>query len=120
MKFLADESVDRQIVARLRQAGHTVLYVAEMGPGILDEAVLYTANREEALLLTADKDFGELIYRQRRLALGIVLVRLAGVPPAEKADVVLSVIGNYGSKLPGSFTVITAKAVRIRRLPGWH
>jgi len=118
MKFLADESVDRQIVACLRQAGHTVLYVAEMEPGMPDEAVLETANREQALLLTADKDFGELVYRQRRVAHGIVLFRLAGAPPARKADVVLSVIRRHGSELPDSFTVVTAEAVRIRRLPG--
>ncbi|MGO0121846.1 DUF5615 family PIN-like protein [Desulfothermobacter acidiphilus] len=40
MKFVADESVDRQIVERLREAGHTVSYVAEAEPGIYDEAVL--------------------------------------------------------------------------------
>lgn len=120
MKFLADESGDRQIVARLRQAGHTVLYVAAMEPGMADEAVLDAANREQALLLTADKDFGELVYRQRRFARGIVLVRLVGLPPARKARVVLSVIGRHGSELPGSFTVVTPEAIRIRRLPGWE
>ena len=59
MNFLADESVDRQIVERLRQDGHLVQYVAEMEPGISDNVVLASANREAALLLTADKDFGE-------------------------------------------------------------
>lgn len=55
MNFLADESVDRQIVERLRQDGHLVWYVAEMEPGISDDIVLASANQEAALLLTADK-----------------------------------------------------------------
>ena len=54
MNFVADESVDRQIVDRLRQEGYLVWYVAEMEPGIADSIVLDLANREGALLLTAD------------------------------------------------------------------
>jgi len=70
MKLLADESVDGPIVARLRQAGHQILYVAEMAPGISDNVVLDTANVQEAILLTCDKDLGELVFRQGRLAAG--------------------------------------------------
>jgi len=50
VKFLADECVDRQIVDRLRHEGHTVLYVAEMEPGISDHDVLDLANHEGAVL----------------------------------------------------------------------
>ena len=67
MNLLADEGVDRQIVNRLRREGHDILYIAEMEPGMPDEAVLESANRESRLLLTADKDFGELVFRQRRI-----------------------------------------------------
>ena len=72
-----DESLDRQIVDRLRREGHTVWYVAEMEPGIPDDIVLDLANREADVLLTADKDFGELVFRQGRVTSGIFLVRLA-------------------------------------------
>lgn len=58
MRFVADECVDGAIVARLRADGHEVAYVAEFGPGSGDEGVLDTANETDALLLTADKDFG--------------------------------------------------------------
>lgn len=54
MNFLADESIDRQIVERLRADGHSVQSVAEMEPGISDDVVLGLANRVSALLLTAD------------------------------------------------------------------
>jgi predicted nuclease of predicted toxin-antitoxin system len=64
VKILADEGVDYPIVERLRQRGHWVWYVAEMEPGIYEDVVLDLANREGAVLLTADKDFGELVFRQ--------------------------------------------------------
>lgn len=67
MKILADEGVDRPIVELLRQSGHQVWYVAELEPGISDNVVLDLANRERAILLTADRDFGELVFRQGRL-----------------------------------------------------
>ncbi len=63
MNILVDESVGQQIVARLRDDGHDVLYIAEMAPGVDDEEVLGAANEHDALLLTADKDFGELVFR---------------------------------------------------------
>ncbi len=63
MNFVADEGVDNQIVKKLREEGHQVLYIAEMDPGISDDEVLHQANSQNALLITADKDFGELIFR---------------------------------------------------------
>jgi predicted nuclease of predicted toxin-antitoxin system len=115
VNFLADESVDRQIVYRLRQDDHVVWYVAEMEPGIPDDAVLDLANRETALLLTADKDFGELVYRQHRLAPGVVLIRLAGLSPMSKAELVASAINKHTIELRRAFAVITPGRIRIRR-----
>lgn len=114
MNFLADEGVDRQIVERLREAGHHVWYIAEMSPGISDDVVLDLANREDALLLTADKDFGELVYLQRRVTTGIVLMRLAGLSPESKADKIVAAIRDHGPELLQAFTVVTTGAIRIR------
>ena len=76
MTFLADEGVDRQIVERLRLDGHEVSYVAEMAPGIMDEVVLRESRDSSSVLITADKDFGELVFRQRQASTGVLLVRL--------------------------------------------
>ncbi|HUE24225.1 MAG TPA: DUF5615 family PIN-like protein [Bryobacteraceae bacterium] len=76
MTFVADESVDRQIVERLRLDGHRVAYVAEMSPGIMDETVLTESRVSESVLITADKDFGELVFRQRQASTGVLLMRL--------------------------------------------
>lgn len=67
MILLADESVDRPIVERLRGDGHDTVYVAELSPSITDEQVLQKANSRNALLMTEDKDFGELVYRLGRV-----------------------------------------------------
>lgn len=115
MNFLADESVDRQIVDRLREESYVVLYVAEMEPGISDETVLNQANQEGALLLTADKDFGELVFRQGLSTAGVVLIRLAGLSAENKAEIVASAISEHSSELSRAFVVITPAAVRIRR-----
>jgi predicted nuclease of predicted toxin-antitoxin system len=60
--LVADESVDKGVVERLRYGGHEVIYIAEISPSISDEAVLRQAKAHDALLLTADKDFGELVF----------------------------------------------------------
>lgn len=116
MKILADESVDKDIVLRLRHDGHDVGYVAEMSPGIMDEEVLILANNENILLLTADKDFGELIFRQGYVKRGIVLYRLAGLSPQEKAEIVSLAIAEHSDDLLKSFSVVMERAVRIRRV----
>jgi predicted nuclease of predicted toxin-antitoxin system len=114
MNFLADEGVDFPVVQRLRSDGHEVLYVAEMDPGVSDEKVLAAANDMDAMLLTTDKDFGDLVYRLRRISAGIMLMRLAGLSPAAKAELMSSVVHNYGEQLVHTFTVVTPGTVRIR------
>jgi predicted nuclease of predicted toxin-antitoxin system len=115
VKLLADENIDRPVVERLRQEGHSVLYVLEMTPGISDEQVIQRANQESALLLTADKDFGELVFRQGRMTPGVVLIRLAGLSPQQKAELVVKAIQDYGAEMAQHFTVITPGMVRLRK-----
>jgi predicted nuclease of predicted toxin-antitoxin system len=114
VKLVADEGVDRPIVERLRADGHSVWYVAEMSPGIADDAVLELANREDALLLTGDKDFGELVFRQRHVTAGVILLRIAGLSMERKAMIVSAEVGSHAAKLPKAFTVISPGGVRIR------
>jgi len=72
-----------------------------------------------AMILTDDKDFGEIVFRKQRSCRGIVLLRLTGVDYSRKADHVIQVIDRYGSEMIGKFVVITAERVRIRKLlPG--
>ena len=66
MKFLADECCDTGLVASLRKDGHDVLYVTEKKAGAIDDEILSDAYKEERILITEDKDFGELVYRFKK------------------------------------------------------
>jgi predicted nuclease of predicted toxin-antitoxin system len=115
MKFLADEGVDKPIVDQLRNSGFDVHYILETHRGSDDEKVLSLANEEDRILLTQDKDFGELVYRLQRVHQGIILIRLGTTPASEKAQLVNYVLLEYGKKLNRAFTVIQPNAVRIRK-----
>ncbi|NEQ35809.1 MAG: hypothetical protein F6K40_05725 [Okeania sp. SIO3I5] len=113
---MADENIKQAIVDRLRLDGHVIWYIVEMEPGVSDDVVLDLANKESALLLTADKDFGELVFRLGRVASGVILVRFAGLPNSSKATIISEAIARHSDDLPGAFTVITPTTVRIRSI----
>ena len=114
MRLLADEGVAAAIVTRLRSAGHDVVYVAELSPGITDDSVLELADADERIVMTADKDFGELVFRLRRAMVGVLLVRLPGQPSESRAEAVTRALQEHGEEMPGTFTVLTPGLVRIR------
>jgi predicted nuclease of predicted toxin-antitoxin system len=114
MKFVAGEGVDRQIVNRPREDGHSVFYAAESAPSSSDDEVLRVANESGALLLTTDKDFGELVYRMRRVHSGVVLIRLAGLTAEAKCEHVIAVLHTRSAELKAAFAVISPGSVRIR------
>ena len=73
---MADECCDAGLVSSLREDGHDVLYVLERKPGVSDDEVLIEAYNEERILVTEDKDFGELVYRLKKRSRGIILIAL--------------------------------------------
>ena len=114
MNLLADESVDRQIVERLRQDGHDVLYIA-VEPNISDNIVFDRANEKSALLVTGDKDFGEIVFRDNRLSSGgVVLLRLAGLSAEKKAEIVAEAFQTQGAVFPNHFSVVAPGKIRVR------
>ena len=89
----------------------------EMAPGIMDEAVLSESQNSESVLITADKDFGELAFGKgkRRLAF-CWYVYGSCLGPAMKASVVSAAIQEHGRELPGAFAVLSPGNIRIRRM----
>ena len=116
MKWVADENIDRQLVEMLRTSGHEVVYIAEIEPAADDPDVLERASKAAAILLTGDKDFGELVYRMKKVAYGVVLLRLHGLAPEVKANLLASVLKDHLADLPGSFTGISHESIRVRKL----
>lgn len=116
MKFLADENIEKPLVDFLRSKGFDVLYVCEQHKSISDEEVLYLSNREERVLLTNDKDFGELIFLQRKISAGIVLIRLFSEDTSDKIVLFDKLLEEYSNKLERHFVVLTERRIRIRKL----
>jgi len=116
LKFLADECCDTEIVSSLRENGHDVIYVLERKPGVSDDEVLLEAFNEERILLTEDKDFGELVYRLKKPSRGIVLIRMDVKERHMKWLRLKKLIENYDERLPGHFVVIDSEKFRFRPL----
>lgn len=116
MTIIADESVDFEIVEALRKAGVEVMAVVEMKPGISDDEVLEIANKLNLLLLTEDKDFGELVVRLRMPNAGVILLRLSGVELSDKIELTVNVIIENFEKLGNHFSVLDERRLRIRRV----
>jgi predicted nuclease of predicted toxin-antitoxin system len=112
---VADEGVERQIVYGLRNDGHSVWYVAEKMPSVSDGFVLSVAHEQNALLMTADTDFGELIYRLGKTTSGVVLLRLAGLSTVDKVSRAVWAIKTHGDEMKRAFTVISSHLIRIRK-----
>ncbi len=114
MTFVADESVDRPIIDRLREDGHSVTSVAEMSQGAPDPDVLRLATEAGVVLITADTDFGELVFSATQASAGVLLLRLKGLSPATKAVITSNAIQTHGDRLPGKFVVVEPGRVRVR------
>jgi predicted nuclease of predicted toxin-antitoxin system len=113
--FVCDEGVDRSIVEQLRSDGHNVTYIAELSPSVPDDEVLREANVRGAVLVTADKDFGELVFRLGQLSTGILLIRLHDLTTQDRASLVAAVVLDHGAELTGAFSVLSPTKLRIRK-----
>ncbi|MGD8750943.1 MAG: DUF5615 family PIN-like protein [Anaerolineales bacterium] len=118
MKLLAGECCDTALVEALREDGHDVLYVLESLRGATDDEVLAGAFSEDRLLITEDKDFGELVYRLRRPARGIILLRFDIADRALKIPRLLELLHQETERLPGAFVVLEVDKLRMRPLSG--
>ncbi|WP_459872942.1 DUF5615 family PIN-like protein [Endothiovibrio diazotrophicus] len=65
------------------------------------------------MLITNDKDFGELVYRERAVHAGVILLRLQNERRTNKIAVLEKVLANHGERLPGRFVVATEERIRI-------
>ena len=117
MRFSANENFPSVAVAALRQAGHDVFWVRTDMGGATDEEVLAHAISESRVLLTFDKDFGELVFQLGLPATcGIILFRIPTKSPNSVAVKVLKVIESRDA-WSGMFSVVTNDRIRIRPLP---
>lgn len=118
MRFLADENFPGNAVLALQQQGHDVLWIRLDAPGSSDQEILTRAQAEERIILTFDKDFGELAFRFGLLATsGIILFRLPLLKPTSLISIVISALATQ-SNWSGLFIVVESDRIRLRPLPG--
>jgi predicted nuclease of predicted toxin-antitoxin system len=115
--LLADENVPGLAVATLRQHGHNVLWMHEEAPGTPDPEVLARAQRERRVVVTFDKDFGELAFRLGAAAAsGVVLFRIHADSPESVSRVAVNALAER-TDWAGTFAVVEDGRIRIRSIP---
>ena len=117
MVLLADESVDYRIVTFLREQGFTVIAIIDNDASISDVEVLQKAKQANVLLITEDKDFGELVFRLKLKHSGILLLRLFNLEIQIQNAKILEALNIHEMELLNNFSPLTEKRLRIRQTP---
>lgn len=116
LKFLADVNIEKDIVNFLRDKEYDVLWIPDYDCRLKDDDLLTLANKEKRVLITNDTDFGEIIFLQKKVTHGIILIRIKGQIVNKKIKVLKKLIENYSDRIKNNFIVITDKRIRIRSL----
>lgn len=114
--FLIDEGCDAIIVRTLRKLGYDVTFVAEVSPGKPDKDILAWGNRERRVIMTEDRDFCELVFRDDNPTFGIVLVRISDENRLMKAIQITELVNSHADELPSAMTTVFLNRIKIRPL----
>ena len=118
MKLLADENIERPIVAWLREKGHDVLWAPEAHASESDHALLDLARHENRLILTYDLHFGDILFRDRILCDGVILLRCKGLGRQQRISWFKTWWPQLEQKALNHFIVLRNNRLRVRSL--WH
>lgn len=115
MKFLIDVCAGGRLKAWLIEQGHDVLEVREIDQSMPDSEVLEIASNQNRIIITVDKDFGELLFVKRDKVCSVI--RLPDVSFERRAELVDLVLGKYKNQLSGlAIITVSKKKIRIREL----
>ena len=114
MLLLVDESAGKRLAALLVSAGHDVVFVGDVMPSASDEDVLAKAESEKRILISDDKDFGELVVRQRKPATGVILLRTLSTSPESRLYAVTKILNDMDAK--GKLIIVKEGRIRVRKL----
>lgn len=116
MRLLADESCDFAVVVGVRVAGHDVVSIAERMPGVEDEKVIELAASERRLLLTEDKDFGQLVFAAAKENSGVILIRYPASTRQTLVEAVVKLLAERADALYSRFVVMEPGRIRVTQL----
>jgi len=115
MKFLTDENIGFKVVIPLRNLGFDIKSILDTNPGADDATVLSITNEEKRILITTDKDFGKLVFVEKLIHQGVILLRLKNDSSRNKFRALKSLFETRLEEISKSFTVVTEDKVRIKK-----
>lgn len=118
IKFIADVNLEKPVIDFLRENGYDVLWVPDYNCEISDKDLLVLANTQNRVLLTNDKDFGEITFLQKKLSAGIILFRVKEQNAQDKIILIKKLLQNYGEKIVNHFIVINKDRIRFVPMEG--
>lgn len=113
MRFLVDECTGKRFATLLENEGYDVLFVGDIMPSASDEEIIRKAEEDNRILITDDKDFGELVFRLGRPTKGIILLRIITVPE-RRIKALIKLLKTYDVK--NRFTVLEEEVIRSRKI----
>ena len=117
LKFLVDVGVGKGIEEYLNEKGYDTKAVRDIDPGMGDEEIIRIAVTQNRMIITMDKDFGELVYHSSIEHSGVLLLRLEDATGTEKLQVVKHILSNYANRIRDCFCVFQKDKFRIRKIP---
>jgi len=115
LKFLVDECTGTKVAEWLTAQLHDVFSVYDEARGVSDYEILDLAVNENRILITIDKDFGEMVFREQREHHGVILLRLEDQRFQNKIEILTQLLDNYSDQLAENFVVVSERQVRIIR-----
>jgi predicted nuclease of predicted toxin-antitoxin system len=113
MRFLVDECTGTSVADWLKSEKHEVFSVFEQWRGVSDDEIIEKCQNEDYILITSDKDFGEMVFRNQKVYNGIILLRCEPNIFKKRIEVLNKLIQNYSDSLQNNFVVVTNDKVRI-------
>lgn len=118
MRFLCNENIPIKSVHILRDNGLDVIAISEDSPGTQDEEILKKAHQTNSIIITFDRDYGELIFKRNLPSpKGIIFLRFIPKSPGEPAQYILRLLEREEITIEGYFTVGESDQIRQRKLP---
>ncbi len=117
LKFLVDVGVGKGIENWLTENSYDTRAVRDINPSMPDREIVHCAQVEDRIILTMDKDFGDLVYHSKMIHAGVLLLRLEDERIEEKIRVVRKILGGHSEQLHWAFSVYQNGRLRIRQKP---
>jgi len=115
LKFLVDVGVGKQVEQYLQAQDYDVKTVRAIDNKMSDTDIVYLAVQENRMVITMDKDFGELVYHCGMEHCGVLLLRLEEATGVEKARVIADILANYSTQIYHCFCVFQNDKLRIKK-----